>query len=47
MAIVLQESLRAVFYAPFYAALSLDAYGEEGVDVRFKSATSPDVAARV
>jgi NitT/TauT family transport system substrate-binding protein len=46
MAIALQESLRAVFYAPFYAALSLDAYGEEGVDVRFKSATSPDVAAR-
>ena len=28
MAIVLQESLRGLFYAPFYAALALDAYAE-------------------
>ena len=41
MAIALQESLRAVFYAPFYAALALDAYGEEGVEVRFVAAPRP------
>jgi NitT/TauT family transport system substrate-binding protein len=46
MAIVLQETLRAVFYAPYYAALALDAYGEEGVDVRFVSAPTPSQAAR-
>ena len=34
MAITLQESLRGLFYAPFYAALARDAYGAEGVDVR-------------
>ena len=38
MTIVLQETLRGVFYAPFYAALALDAYREEGVEVRFASA---------
>ena len=41
MAIVLQETLRGVFYAPFYAALALGAYGEEGVEVRFISAPRP------
>ena len=46
MAIVLQETLRGVFYAPFYAALALDAYGEEGVEVRFASAPRPSEAAR-
>ena len=46
MSIVLQESLRAVFYAPYYSALSLNAYAEEGVDVVFKSAASPTVAAQ-
>lgn len=45
MAIVLQESLRAVFYAPFYVALARDAYEKEGVDVRFASAPSPGRAA--
>jgi NitT/TauT family transport system substrate-binding protein len=44
MAIVLQESLRAVFYAPFYAALSLGAYEEEGVEVRFLPAPRPGEA---
>lgn len=44
--IVLQESLRAIFYAPFYAALSLGAYDAEGVAVRFASAPSPGAAAR-
>jgi NitT/TauT family transport system substrate-binding protein len=46
MTIVLQETLRAVFYAPYYAALALDAYGEEGVEVRFVSAPTPSQAAR-
>jgi len=30
MSVILQESLRAVFYAPYYAALALGAYAEEG-----------------
>jgi NitT/TauT family transport system substrate-binding protein len=38
MAIVIQESLRGLFYAPYYAALSLGAYDKEGVEVRFVSA---------
>jgi len=46
MAIVLQETLRAAFYAPFYAALALDAFGQEGVEVRFVSAPIPSQAAR-
>jgi NitT/TauT family transport system substrate-binding protein len=46
MTVVLQESLRAVFYAPFYAALALGAYEEEGVDVRFTSSPRPADAAR-
>lgn len=45
MAIVLQESLRAAFYAPFYAALARDAYRAAGVEVRFASAPSPAEAA--
>lgn len=35
MTIVLQESLRGLFYAPYYAALTLGAYEQEGVEVRF------------
>jgi NitT/TauT family transport system substrate-binding protein len=46
MPIVLQETLRGVFYAPFYAALSLGAYAREGVDVRFTSARTPSDSAR-
>ncbi len=46
MAITLQESLRALFYAPFYVALARDAYAAEGVDVRFVSAARPGDAAR-
>lgn len=42
MAIVLQESLRGLFYAPYYAALALGVYDKEGVEVRFVSAASPD-----
>ena len=45
MAITLQESLRGLFYAPFYAALARDAYATEGVDVTFVSAPTPGHAA--
>ena len=38
MAIVLQESLRGLFYAPYYAAFALGAYAKEGVEVRFAGA---------
>jgi NitT/TauT family transport system substrate-binding protein len=37
--IVLQESLRGLFYAPYYAALALGAYEQEGVEVRFVPAS--------
>ena len=46
MPITLQESLRGLFYAPFYAALARDAYAAEGVDVRFISSPRPGDAAR-
>jgi NitT/TauT family transport system substrate-binding protein len=46
MAIVLQETLRGVFYAPFYAALALGAYAREGVEVRLVSAPRPYDSAR-
>ncbi len=46
MAIVLQETLRGAFYAPFYAALALGAYREEGVEVRLVSAPRPSESAR-
>jgi NitT/TauT family transport system substrate-binding protein len=45
MAIVLQESLRGLFYAPYYAALALGAYDQEGIEVKFVSAPSPGHAA--
>jgi NitT/TauT family transport system substrate-binding protein len=45
MAITLQESLRGVFYAPFYVALARDAYAAEGVEVRFVSSPRPGDAA--
>jgi NitT/TauT family transport system substrate-binding protein len=38
VAIVIQESLRGLFYAPYYAALALGAYDKEGLEVRFVSA---------
>jgi NitT/TauT family transport system substrate-binding protein len=41
--ITLIENFRAVFYTPFYAALSLDAFAAEGVDVAIRM--SPDPAA--
>src|SRR5690348_11004305 len=38
MAIVLQESLRALFYARYYAALALKAYDQTGLEVRCAAA---------
>ncbi len=45
MTITLFEPFRNVFYAPFYAAHALNAYGEEGVEVRLETATSPAATA--
>ncbi len=45
MAITLQESLRGMFYAPFYVALAREAYAAEGVTVHFASAPTPGRAA--
>ena len=44
MALVLQESLRALFYAPYYAALALGAYEKEGLEVKLVSAARPSAA---
>ena len=46
MTIRLQESLRGLFYAPFYVALARNAYAAEGVEVRFVSSPRPGDAAR-
>ena len=46
MTIILQETLRGLFYAPFYAAMSLNAYAAEGVELRFTSAPTPADSAR-
>src|SRR5262245_28919836 len=45
MAIILPESLRALFYAPFYVALARDAFTAEGVEIRFTSSPRPQDAA--
>src|SRR5260370_22871722 len=45
MAIILQESLRAIFYAPFYVALARGAFAAEGVEIRFTSSPRPQDAA--
>jgi NitT/TauT family transport system substrate-binding protein len=45
MPITLQETLRGVLYAPFYAALALGAYRREGVAIEFVSAPEPGRAA--
>ena len=45
MAITLQESLRAIFYAPFYAALARGAFEAEGVEIKFASSPRPQDAA--
>ncbi|MGE0751256.1 MAG: ABC transporter substrate-binding protein [Variibacter sp.] len=41
MTITLQETFRALFYAPFYAALSLDAFADEDVSVEFRAGQIP------
>lgn len=45
MAIILQEALRGLFYAPFYVALARDAFVGEGVDIKFVSSPHPDKTA--
>ncbi len=45
MTITLFENLRAVFYAPFYAAQALGAYQAEGVEVEIVTSPSPVVTA--
>ncbi|HEY4253439.1 MAG TPA: ABC transporter substrate-binding protein, partial [Roseomonas sp.] len=42
--ITLQEPFRAVFYAPFYAALARGDYASEGVEVRLRSGAQPSLA---
>jgi NitT/TauT family transport system substrate-binding protein len=46
MAITLPESLRGLFYAPFYVALARSAYATEQVEVEFVSSPRPGDAAR-
>ena len=45
MAIILQEALRGLFYAPFYVALARDAFAGEGVEIRFTSSPHPNETA--
>jgi NitT/TauT family transport system substrate-binding protein len=45
VAIKLQESLRAIFYAPFYVALARGAFAAEGVEIEFVSSPRPQDAA--
>ena len=44
MPITMQESLRGLLYAPYYAALALGAYRSEGVEVDLVSAPTPGQA---
>ena len=46
MAIKLQETLRGVFYAPFYATMARNTFAEEGVEIEFVSSPRPQEAAR-
>lgn len=45
MAIILQEALRGLFYAPFYVALAKDAFAGEGVEIKFTSSPHPSQTA--
>ena len=38
MTLVVQESLRGLFYAPYDGAIALRAYEAEGLEARFASA---------
>jgi NitT/TauT family transport system substrate-binding protein len=40
-AVRLYENMRAVFYAPFYVAHEIDAYGREGLNVEMVTSASP------
>jgi NitT/TauT family transport system substrate-binding protein len=42
MPITLIENFRAAFYAPFYAAIALRAYDDEGLDVRVEPSPDPE-----
>ena len=46
MSIVLSENFRALFYAPFYAALATGAFRDAGVEVTLRPSPSPAAAAR-
>jgi NitT/TauT family transport system substrate-binding protein len=46
MPIKLQETLRGVFYAPFYATMARGAFAAEGVEIEFVSSPRPQDAAR-
>ena len=41
MAITLHENFRAIFYAPYYAAHTLEAYAAEGVEVALETSGAP------
>ena len=41
----LTENFRAVFYAPFYAAIAIGAYRDEGVEVALRESAAPTDAA--
>jgi NitT/TauT family transport system substrate-binding protein len=41
MPVTLQENLRGLLYAPYYAALALGAYRQEGLEIAFVSAPAP------
>jgi NitT/TauT family transport system substrate-binding protein len=43
--ITLSENFRALFYAPFYAAIATGAYARQGVEVRFQLSADPGDAA--
>lgn len=43
--ITLSENFRALFYAPFYAAVATGAYKVEGVEVDFRLSASPEATA--
>lgn len=45
MPIVLSENFRALFYAPFYAALATGAFRDAGVEVILRPSPSPQAAA--
>lgn len=42
MRVTLLENLRAVFYAPFYAAAALGAYRAEGLEVEIRASPAPE-----